>query len=81
MKVTLKGESFTVSAKQEQAVVQDNQLEILEMPSMMEESKISVGVLKSKLDTAEEKLSYLEGQTERFSLEATQKDKQMGERY
>lgn len=48
---------------------------------MMEESKISVGVLKSKLDTAEEKLSYLEGQTERFSLEATQKDKQMGERY
>lgn len=44
------------------------------MPSTMEESKTSGGVLKSKLDTAEEKLSYLEGQTERVSLEATQKD-------
>ena len=61
--------------------MQDNQLEILEMPSMMEESKISVGGLKSKLDTAEEKINYLEDQTEIFSLEATQKDKQMGERY
>lgn len=59
--------------------MKNNQLKILEMTHTMEESKISVDGLSSKLDTAEEKINYLEDQSKRSSLEATQKDKEMGE--